>query len=181
MDILSDWRFWVIIAAILFILALIGFLTDGLRKSKKEKEEVKQPEKPEEGNVQPVAPAEPVTPVETAVNNDWTSMPEVKPLEEVKVDTLETPVENVAESTVETPLFEMPTEVKSEEAPVVEQSLETPVETVPTLDETTTFVETPSVGTPEVKPEEVAGVQPTVQASTEQSTENPVETDIWNS
>ena len=42
MEIFSNWMFWVVLAAIIFILAIIGYLTDGLKKAKK-----KQPEKEE--------------------------------------------------------------------------------------------------------------------------------------
>ena len=111
MEIFSNWMFWVVLAAIIFILAIIGYLTDGLKKAKK-----KQPEKEENKTntsaavTENVKAAEPEKTVQQSVqqkNDDWTVMPEVNtPLEEVKVDTIE---EKPAEQPA-APLFDEPAE-----------------------------------------------------------------------
>lgn len=115
MEIFSNWMFWVVLAAIIFILAIIGYLTDGLKKAKK-----KQPEKEENKTntsaavTENVKAAEPEKTVQQSVqqkNDDWTVMPEVNtPLEEVKVDTIE---EKPAEQPA-APLFDEPAATPAE-------------------------------------------------------------------
>jgi hypothetical protein len=101
MEILTNWVFWVILAAVAFILALIGYLTESMKAAKK-------------GNVEEVKPEDKTNsvPVNNSVNSsadnswnnnvkpsdqataynkmdDWTSMPTSTPsLNEVKVDSL---------------------------------------------------------------------------------------------
>ena len=99
MDLLSNWVFWIIIAAIVFVLALIGYLTDSIKKSKK------YDKNDDEVKPQPVEPKVERTeePTESVVNDDWTTMPEVK------VDTIDekptvTPVMPTVNATVDTPV-----------------------------------------------------------------------------
>ena len=104
---------WIIIATVVFILALIGFLTESLKKKKEEpvKEEPKV-----ENNVIEVEKTEPVESINETKVDDWSTMPEVNaPLEEVKVDTIETPVAPVETETssVETPAAPVETETLS--------------------------------------------------------------------
>lgn len=87
MEIFSNWIFWVVLASIVFVLALIGYLTESMKKDKKDDKkkdeaspvpEVSVPETPETNEVN--IPAQ---------NDDWTTMPKVDaPLDEVKVDTI---------------------------------------------------------------------------------------------
>ena len=94
MEIFSNWIFWVVLASIVFVLALIGYLTESMKKDKKDDK------KKEEPDVVPEVTA-PVTPETNEVNipaqnDDWTTMPKVdSSLEEVKVDS----ISEVADST----------------------------------------------------------------------------------
>lgn len=76
MELFSNWMFWVILAAILFILAIIGYLSESKKKSKKK--EVSN----EASSNNSAASFETVeTPVQTpasAQTDDFTVMPEVK-------------------------------------------------------------------------------------------------------
>lgn len=88
MEILSSWIFWVILASIVFVLALIGYLTESMKKSKKdEKKDTDVKDVNEVNNNVTPASEEPV--VTEVKADDWMTMPEVsKPLEEVKVDSI---------------------------------------------------------------------------------------------
>ena len=88
MEILSSWIFWVILASIVFVLALIGYLTESMKKSKKDEKKDTDVKDVNEvnNNVTPVSEEPVVTEVKA---DDWMTMPEVsKPLEEVKVDSI---------------------------------------------------------------------------------------------
>lgn len=88
MEILSSWIFWVILASIVFVLALIGYLTESMKKSKKdEKKDTDVKDVNEVNNNVTPASEEPV--VTEVKADDWMTMPEVsKPIEEVKVDSI---------------------------------------------------------------------------------------------
>lgn len=85
MEILTNWWFWIIIAAIVFVLALIGYLTESMKKDKKvETNDVSE----DDVKSEPVLATTEEPQVESKTD-DWMNMPEVsKPLEEVKVDTI---------------------------------------------------------------------------------------------
>lgn len=103
MEIFSNWVFWVVLASIVFVLALIGYLTESMKKPKEDKKEEKEEEPIQsEPTVEPVQPEPTVTP---AQDDNWMTMPEVnKPLEEVKVDTInEVPADSNVVSEVSTP------------------------------------------------------------------------------
>ena len=88
MEILSSWIFWVILASIVFVLALIGYLTESMKKSKKDEKKDTEVKDDNEvnNNVTPVSEEPVVTEVKA---DDWMTMPEVsKPLEEVKVESI---------------------------------------------------------------------------------------------
>ena len=88
MEILSSWIFWVILASIVFVLALIGYLTESMKKSKKDEKKDTDVKDVNEvnNNVTPASEEQVVTEVKA---DDWMTMPEVsKPLEEVKVDSI---------------------------------------------------------------------------------------------
>ena len=88
MEILSSWIFWVILASIVFVLALIGYLTESMKKSKKDEKKDTDVKDVNEvnNNVTPVSEEPVVTEVKA---DDWMTMPEVsKPLEEVKVESI---------------------------------------------------------------------------------------------
>lgn len=88
MEIFSNWIFWVVLASIVFVLALIGYLTESMKNSKKNDrdEEVSKSEEPiSETPMQ----SESVTVENQVSTDDWMNMPKInKPLEEVKVDTI---------------------------------------------------------------------------------------------
>lgn len=80
MELFSNWMFWVILAAILFILAIIGYLSESKKKSKKK--EVSNETSSNNSVNNSTASLEAVeTPVQTpasAQTDDFTVMPEVK-------------------------------------------------------------------------------------------------------
>ena len=89
MEIFSNWIVWVILASIVFVLALIGYLTESMKKSNKDDKKDTEAKDDNQVNVDTTpAQAEPVV-TETPAD-DWMTMPEVnKPLEEVKVDSID--------------------------------------------------------------------------------------------
>lgn len=121
MNILTNWLFWVILVSIIFILALIGYLTENVKKSKdKQEENVSQPESVAEEPVQPVqtftneplSPAEPsgvlnldngtwsnevkVEPTQVA-NDDWSVMPQAAPIQP-EMTQVQTPIPAAAQT-----------------------------------------------------------------------------------
>lgn len=79
MEIFSNWIFWVILASIVFVLALIGYLTESMKKSNKDDKKDTE-----------AIPAQEEPVVTETLADDWMTMPEVnKPLEEVKVDSID--------------------------------------------------------------------------------------------
>ena len=76
MEIFSNWIFWVILASIVFVLALIGYLTESMKKTKEEKKEEPKEEEPTvntetvDGNVQTEVKAD-----------DWMDMPKVETMD----------------------------------------------------------------------------------------------------
>ena len=89
MEIFSNWIFWVILASIVFVLALIGYLTESMKKSNKD--DKKDTEAKDDNQVNTEAtPAQEEPVVTETLADDWMTMPEVnKPLEEVKVDSID--------------------------------------------------------------------------------------------
>ena len=89
MEIFSNWIFWVILASIVFVLALIGYLTESMKKSNKD--DKKDTEAKDDNQVNTEATPAQEEPVVTETSaDDWMTMPEVnKPLEEVKVDSID--------------------------------------------------------------------------------------------
>ena len=76
MELFSNWMFWVILAAILFILAIIGYLSESKKKSKKKEVSNEASSNNSAASVETVE-----TPVQTpasAQTDDFTVMPEVK-------------------------------------------------------------------------------------------------------
>lgn len=177
MEILSNPAFWIILATIVFILAIIGFLTDGLNKQKKEKSNKEEPKMANTttNEVEKDVTTENLveTPVENPVEtktDDWTVMPEVNtPLEEVKVDTIE---EIPSEPTSE-PLFNEPV---ISALPETESVVETPVESL--NENSTEQVESLSFDTPV---ETLSAPTPAETEISEVPTENSNDNnDIWN-
>ena len=80
MELFSNWMFWVILAAILFILAIIGYLSESKKKSKKK--EVSNETSSNNSVNNSAASLETVeTPIQTPASvqtDDFTVMPEVK-------------------------------------------------------------------------------------------------------
>ena len=88
MEIFSNWIFWVILASIVFVLALIGYLTESMKKSNKDDKKDTEAKDDNQVNVD-ATPAQEEPVVTETPADDWMTMPEVnKPLEEVKVDSI---------------------------------------------------------------------------------------------
>lgn len=196
MEILSNWVFWVILASIVFVLALIGYLTESMKKPKKDEE--KKDTDSNEVNTDAIPVQE--EPVVTEVKaDDWMTMPEVsKPLEEVKVDSInDMPSESSVTADVNTEtttggdLFTTPS--INEAVPVentmtdstevnnvnVESSVNQAETTVfPTANtEETPVMSEPAVST-EVTPSEPVQDTPVETLNTPESDDK--NTDIWN-
>lgn len=89
MEIFSNWIFWVILASIVFVLALIGYLTESMKKSNKDDKKDTEAKDDNQVNVD-ATPAQEEPVVTETPADDWMTMPEVnKPLEEVKVDSID--------------------------------------------------------------------------------------------
>ena len=193
MEILSNWVFWVVLASIVFVLALIGYLTESMKKTKKDNKEEKNDTKPIEEAVesQPTAPT-----VNEANNNDWMSMSKVdKPLEEVKVDTISDTlnVNNDVFNSQNNAETVTPVETVSDVTNIVEpSSVVTPVEPVSSepaglnveshVDASTNVVEPITTDTTSVS-EEVKPTQPVQDAPVESlnvSETDEKNNDIWN-
>ena len=189
MEMFSNWIFWVVLASIVFVLALIGYLTESMKKDKKEDK------KKEEPDVVPEVTA-PVTPETNEVNipaqnDDWTTMPKVdSSLEEVKVDSISevTDSTNSADSVFTSPVSD--TEVSTLE-PVTSEVQGLNVETpAMSLNNESVSSDNVTMETPlEVRPEATTQETPLVDTSAQ---ETPIETlntddtqaeknsDIWN-
>lgn len=196
MEILSNWVFWVILASIVFVLALIGYLTESMKKPKKDEEKKDTDSNEVNTDAKPVQEEPVVTEVKA---DDWMTMPEVsKPLEEVKVDSInDIPSESSVTADVNTEtttggdLFTTPS--INEAVPVentmndntevnnvnVESSVNQAETTVfPTANtEETPVMSEPAVST-EVTPSEPVQDTPVETLNTSESDDK--NTDIWN-
>lgn len=196
MEILSNWVFWVILASIVFVLALIGYLTESMKKPKKDEEKKDTDSNEVNIDAKPVQEEPVVTEVKA---DDWMTMPEVsKPLEEVKVDSInDMPSESSVTADVNTEtttggdLFTTPS--INEAVPVentmndnteannvnVESSVNQAETTVfPTANtEETPVMSEPAVST-EVTPSEPVQDTPVETLNTPESDDK--NTDIWN-
>ena len=196
MEILSNWVFWVILASIVFVLALIGYLTESMKKPKKDEEKKDTDSNEVNTDAKPVQEEPVVTEVKA---DDWMTMPEVsKPLEEVKVDSInDMPSESSVTADVNTEtttggdLFTTPS--INEAVPVentmtdstevnnvnVESSVNQAETTVfPTANtEETPVMSEPAVST-EVTPSEPVQDTPVETLNTPESDDK--NTDIWN-
>lgn len=89
MEIFSNWIVWVILASIVFVLALIGYLTESMKKSNKDDKKDTEAKDDNQVNVD-ATPAQEEPVVTETPADDWMTMPGVnKPLEEVKVDSID--------------------------------------------------------------------------------------------
>ena len=193
MEIFSNWIFWVVLASIVFVLALIGYLTESMKKDKKEDK------KKEEPDVVPEVTAS-VTPETNEVNipaqnDDWTTMPKVdSSLEEVKVDSISEVADstNSADSVFTSPVSDTEVSTLEPVTPEVQGlNVETPAMSLnnesvnESVSSDNVTMETPL----EVRPEATTQETPLVDTSAQ---ETPIETlntddtqteknsDIWN-
>ena len=193
MEIFSNWIFWVVLASIVFVLALIGYLTESMKKDKKDDK------KKEEPDVVPEVTA-PVTPETNEVNipaqnDDWTTMPKVdSSLEEVKVDSISEGADstNSADSVFTSPVSDTEVSTLEPVTPEVQGlNVETPAMSLnnesvnESVSSDNVTMETPL----EVRPEATTQETPLVDTSAQ---ETPIETlntddtqaeknsDIWN-
>lgn len=170
MEILSNWVFWIILASIVFVLALIGYLTESMKKPKKDD---KKEDKTD--GVTEVTP-EATTEVKPEVSDNWDVMPDVKPLEEVKVDTIsdvnEVPSTNTEELFAAPDMSQVTSEVSTNNVEPVTEELNVNPKVTPVNPEVST------VNTDEVQP---LDVQPTNESNTvaEPNTDGK-NNDIWN-
>lgn len=166
MEIFSNWVFWIILATIVFVLALIGYLTESMKKPKKEDNNEEQPKV--DNNMDTVQPENTVT--EVKAQDDWMTMPEVnKPLEEVKVDTISEPVENNEPTTAVDDLFGTPSVAPVTPDLNTEANSTVSTDTVPA--DVTPSVQTETVTPVQAEPVETSmpeqvNVEPTVEAAT---------------
>ena len=146
MNILTNWIFWVIIAAIVFVLALIGYLAESRKKNKKL----------EESNTS--ADGVSATPnVEStpASNNEVQSAPvtatDFNVMPEVNSTTVSQPSEIISNSNLDSTVFDASSSIETPAAPVAEQTsvqesapvVETPVAPVePTIEPASVFTAT---------------------------------------
>ena len=170
MNILTNWIFWVIIAAIVFVLALIGYLAESRKKNKKL----------EESNTS--ADGVSATPnVEStpASNNEVQSAPvnatDFNVMPEVNSTTVSQPSEIISNSNIDSTVFDASSSIETPAAPVAEQTIvqesapvvETPVAPVsaPVVEQTTVQESVPVVETPAAPVVEtpVAPVEPTIE------------------
>lgn len=128
MEIFSNWVFWVVLASIVFVLALIGYLTESMKKPKKEENAEKEEPMKEEPTVlnSNEQPTEPVT-------NDWMTMPPVSnSLDEVKVESMN---ETASDTSSSADVLE--NETVNDTTPSVDESATTPAaEVTPLVDNT---------------------------------------------
>ena len=104
MELFSNWMFWVILAAILFILAIIGYLSESKKKSKK-KEVSNETSSNNSVNNSAASVETPVQTSASAQTDDFTVMPEVKveTLNDVKpAEPTQAPATSVAQENVVT-------------------------------------------------------------------------------
>ena len=162
MEIFSNWIFWVILASIVFVLALIGYLTESMKKTKEEKKEEPKEEEPTV-NTETVDEN-----VQTEVKaDDWMDMPKVETMDEVKVDTIGTL--SVDNNSTETPVAvseATPTEEVTPEVSTLEEVSEPTTETLDSDVEDSSNIQTPVENT---------NVENTNETSTEEKNN-----DIWN-
>lgn len=193
MEIFSNWIFWVVLASIVFVLALIGYLTESMKKDKKDDK------KKEEPDVVPEVTTS-VTPETNEVNipaqnDDWTTMPKVdSSLEEVKVDSISEVADstNSADSVFTSPVSDTEVSTLEPVTPEVQGlNVETPAMSLnnesvnESVSSDNVTMETPL----EVRPEATTQETPLVDTSAQ---ETPIETlntddtqaeknsDIWN-
>ena len=170
MNILTNWIFWVIIAAIVFVLALIGYLAESRKKNKKL----------EESNTS--ADGVSATPnVEStpASNNEVQSAPvtatDFNVMPEVNSTTVSQPSEIISNSNLDSTVFDASSSIETPAAPVAEQTIvqesapvvETPVAPVsaPVAEQTTVQESAPVVETPVAPVSAPVVEQTTVQES----------------
>ena len=193
MEIFSNWIFWVVLASIVFVLALIGYLTESMKKDKKEDKKEEEPAMESEVNT-------PVTPEPSEVNipakdDDWTTMPKVdSSLEEVKVGSISEVADstNSADSVFTSPVSDTEVSTLEPVTPEVQGlNVETPAMSLnnesvnESVSSDNVTMETPL----EVRPEATTQETPLVDTSAQ---ETPIETlntddtqaeknsDIWN-
>lgn len=193
MEIFSNWIFWVVLASIVFVLALIGYLTESMKKDKKEDKKKEEPAMESEVNT-PVTP-EPSEVNIPAQNDDWTTMPKVdSSLEEVKVDSISEVADstNSADSVFTSPVSDTEVSTLEPVTPEVQGlNVETPAMSLnnesvnESVSSDNVTMETPL----EVRPEATTQETPLVDTSAQ---ETPIETlntddtqteknsDIWN-
>lgn len=166
MEILSNWWFWIIIATIVFVLALIGYLTESMKKGKNEENDTVSND---DVKNEPVATTT-EEPKKEPVADDWMNMPEVsKPLEEVKVDTIN-----------ETPSVEANDVFTS---PMSAESVSTTEEVKPVESETLNVASEASTEVPNMQAEPtvepVQTSEPVQNTPVEPEKKEETNTDIW--
>ncbi len=193
MEIFSNWIFWVVLASIVFVLALIGYLTESMKKDKKDDKKKEEPDVVLEVTTS-------VTPETNEVNipaqnDDWTTMPKVdSSLEEVKVDSISEVADstNSADSVFTSPVSDTEVSTLEPVTPEVQGlNVETPAMSLnnesvnESVSSDNVTMETPL----EVRPEATTQETPLVDTSAQ---ETPIETlntddtqaeknsDIWN-
>ena len=159
MSILTNWIFWIIVSAIVLLLAIVGYLSESRKKS----ENVLNSENNISNDSKDITSsnssdinnqATDVSSNGTVSLDDWSVMPDVSSISNGSGDTVvEQPasapvVEQPVSAPVEqTPVVEQPVSASVEQAPVVEQTISAPVEQAPVVEPSiqTSFIEPNSV------------------------------------
>ena len=159
MSILTNWIFWIIVSAIVLLLAIVGYLSESRKKS----ENVLNSENNISNDSKDITSsnssdinnqATDVSSNGTVSLDDWSVMPDVSPISNGSVDPIvEQPVSApVVEQTISSPVEQAPVVEQTisapvEQAPVVEQPVSAPVEQAPVVEPSiqTSFIEPNSV------------------------------------
>lgn len=155
MNILTNWIFWIIIAALVFVIALIGYLSESIKKNKKAEE---NNDSVNDANVENNA----VLTTETksvdntsSIDSDFNVMPEINS------NSVSQPSDVISNSSLDSDVFDVPSTLETSAASVEQTPVvETPVASV----EQTPVVETP-VASLEQTPVVETSVAPIEQSS----------------
>ena len=180
MSILTNWIFWIIVSAIVLLLAIVGYLSESRKKS----ENVLNSENNISNDSKDITSsnssdinnqATDVSSNGTVSLDDWSVMPDVSPISNGSVDPIvEQPVSApVVEQTISSPVEQAPVVEQTisapvEQAPVVEQTISSPVEQAPVVEQTISapVEQAPVVEQPVSAPVEQAPVvEPSIQTS----------------
>ena len=174
MNILTNWIFWIIIAALVFVIALIGYLSESIKKNKKAEE---NNDSVNDANVENNAV---LTSETQSVDNTSSIVSDFNVMPEINSNSVSQPSDVISNSSLDSDVFDVPSTLETpatsvEQTPVVETPVAS-VEQTPVVETPVASVEqTPVVETPVASVEQTPVVKTPV-ASVEQTpvVETPV-------